>query len=147
MIQRLGFSLTLIFIIWFFAIDASARSGRGSTTSSTSMGGHPSEYSFFAGTGVGYSFPGPLRARIQSVELGTYGPALGVAKSFGFDGPYGQIGLGMGILGKIDFGIIGAIGYERNLFWILGLRGELFSYVGSLGLTAAGATIGLSIYL
>ncbi len=101
-------------------------------------------FSAFVGAGPGYSFPGPLRFRFNNVEIGTYGIALGVARSFRQDGLYAQIGSGLSALGKMDIGLIGAFGFEHIFLWRFGVRGEFFTFYGSTAVAYSGATIGLS---
>lgn len=103
------------------------------------------DYSLFFGAGPGWSLPGPIRLRFHNVEVGTYGIALGVTKSFRQEHVYAQFGAGLSPLGKSDLGIIGAIGTEYLLLGPLGVRGEFFSFFGGSGFAYNGATLGLSI--
>ncbi len=102
-------------------------------------------YSGFLGAGTGFSFPGPIRFRFYDTELGTYGVALGAAKSFRGEHQYFLLGGGLSAVGRSQFGLIGAIGTEYIFLWNLGVRGEFFTFFGIGGIAYSGATVGLSL--
>lgn len=129
--QKLLFCF-LFFLFTFFSTEAYSK------INDTTFG-------LFLGTGPNFSFPGPIRGRYKELEIGTYGAALGATKIFPIDNLYFELGAGLAGVGKLDVGVIGAMGYEIPLFWVIGLRGELFSYVGTTGYTYSAATVGLSV--
>lgn len=102
-------------------------------------------FSLFAGTGLGFSFPGPIRFRAYSLEVGTYPPAIGATKVFKMNPYYFSFGGGMAMAGALDLGVLAATGYETPIFWLLGFRAEVYSYFGFSGYSDYGATIGLSL--
>lgn len=102
------------------------------------------KFSGFLGIGPGFALPGPIRFRFNNVEIGTYGIGLGVAKSFREEHLYAQMGAGISVLGRMDIGLIGALGTEYMMFWRIGIRGELYTFFGTSGVAHSGATIGLS---
>lgn len=96
-------------------------------------------------SGPGLSFPSSMRVRIKQVEFGIFPPALGVTKYFPFDKFYAQFGVGLGVLGQTDLGLLGGVGWDPRLFWMFGARIEAYSYIGTKGLLYTGTGIGLSL--
>ncbi len=108
----------------------------------------PTGFHGFFGFGANYHPGNSVRVGWKDWELGKLTASmLGVDKRFFFENIYyAELGVGIaGFSGASEPAVIGGIGIDKNMFWLVGIRAELYAIVNSSAVARGEGLVGLSI--
>lgn len=101
-------------------------------------------FSVYLGTGDSYAWPAVYAIKLSDYELAAQLRFITLAKNFDQNSTYAKFGVGIARTTSADFGFTASVGYQSQIFKILGFRMDWSTFAGLKSYMTSEVGLGLT---